>query len=350
MHAASPERPSRPDSNRPAFERRDLAATRAGAAMAAAARGWRVFPVAAGGKRPVWRSWARHATTDVAAVRGYAGWRWDRRRDPDGRRVENIGVACGPSQLVVLDLDLPHPGEGPPPEWDAPGVLDGGDAFAVLCERHGQPMPWATHTVETRRGGLHLYFTAPTGRVVLNDARHTHAWLVDVRAPGRPGSDGGYVVAAGSFVEADANGPAGPYTTLEDTDPAQLPAWLVDVLALPIHPQEPTRSTSAGEVLAGVRFRSPYAEKALRRAVETVLAAAPGTRNDTLNRAAYDLGRLVAAGLLPRDLAEDALTVAADQVGPDVAKNADTIARGLDAGTAAGPTRTTRGPRVGALR
>ena len=38
---------------------------------------------------------------------------------------------------------------------------------------------------------------------------------------------------------------------------------------------------------------------ALRAETERVAAARPGTRNDTLNRAAFSLGQLVAAGLLP---------------------------------------------------
>src|SRR5437764_657560 len=96
--------------------RRELAAHRTEAALDAAARGWHVFPVVPGGKAPAWKAWAKHATTNPKAIRGYPGWRWDR-RDPDGRRVENIGIACGPSGLVVLDLDLPQPGEQPPAEF-----------------------------------------------------------------------------------------------------------------------------------------------------------------------------------------------------------------------------------------
>jgi hypothetical protein len=38
---------------------------------------------------------------------------------------------------------------------------------------------------------------------------------------------------------------------------------------------------------------------ALRAETFRVAAAQPGTRNDTLNRAAFSLGQLVAAGLLP---------------------------------------------------
>ena len=54
---------------------------------------------------------------------------------------------------------------------------------------------------------------------------------------------------------------------------------------------------------------------ALRREARLVAAALPGTRNDTLNRAAFNLGQLVAAGMLPtpvviRGLADAAETAA----------------------------------------
>ncbi|GLZ09534.1 hypothetical protein Acsp03_70000 [Actinomadura sp. NBRC 104412] len=106
----------------------------------------------------------------------------------------NIGIACGPSGLVVIDLDIPKPGERPPPEWaDETGISDGADVFAAVCERHGQPMPFETLQVRICRGGMHLYFTAPKGvRLGNTKGRHGLGWLVDTRA------HGGYVVAPGS--------------------------------------------------------------------------------------------------------------------------------------------------------
>ena len=44
---------------------------------------------------------------------------------------------------------------------------------------------------------------------------------------------------------------------------------------------------------------SPAYMAALRAETSRVAAAVPGTRNDTLNRAAFSLGQLVTAGLLP---------------------------------------------------
>src|ERR1700744_3681613 len=72
-------------------------------ALAAAGAGWHVFPGAPGGKRPALRgNWQELATTAAGQVREW----WT-------RAPYNIGIACGPSGLVVIDLDQPRaePGE-----------------------------------------------------------------------------------------------------------------------------------------------------------------------------------------------------------------------------------------------
>src|SRR5579859_7342627 len=105
-------------------------------ALALTARGWHVFPCAPGGKRPALRgNWQEHATADPDQV--HAWW---------ARAPYNIGIACGPSSLAVIDLDIPHEGQpGDPPG----GIAHGGDALAALCGRHGQPCPLPTYAVDT---------------------------------------------------------------------------------------------------------------------------------------------------------------------------------------------------------
>jgi hypothetical protein len=63
-----------------------------------------------------------------------------------------------------------------------------------------------------------------------------------------------------------------------------------------------------------------------------VLAAGEGTRNHTLNTAAFALGQLAAGGLLTRQLVEDALALAGQAIGLDARECAATIRSGLDAG------------------
>jgi hypothetical protein len=75
-----------------------------------------------------------------------------------------------------------------------------------------------------------------------------------------------------------------------------------------------------------------YAEAALRYEVRCVATAKEGTRNSTLNRAAYALGGLVAVGLLGRQTVEDALAEAAHAAGLGEGEVAATLKSGLDAG------------------
>ncbi|MEU7003484.1 bifunctional DNA primase/polymerase [Nonomuraea sp. NPDC046570] len=277
-------------------------------ALAAAARGWLVFPLTPGGKRPLrgFTDWERNATADPARIRRM----W-------ARTPYNIGIACGPSALVVLDLDMPKPGEEPPPAWVLPGIHEGADVLAALCEQAHQPLPLETFTVRTRRGGTHLYFTAPPGTDLGNTAGKL-GWKIDTRA------SGGYVVGPGSLVDLPDG--CGSYRVLHAPTPAPLPVWLAERLT----PSAP--SASMGAVPVGGDRAADYAMAALRGEVEKVLHAGPGTRNNTLNAAAFALGQLAAAGMLPRHLAETCLCDAAEVVGLSAREAFTTIRSGLDSG------------------
>jgi hypothetical protein len=273
-------------------------------ALGHAARGWRVFPLAPGGKRPAVKDWEHRATTDPARIE--RAWTVG---------AFNIGLACGPSGLVVIDLDQPKPGQLAPQAYRQSGVREGGDVLAMLCEANDQPLPADTYSVRTASGGQHLYFAAPAGAELRNTAGRL-GWLIDTRARG------GYVVAAGSTITGR------PYTALvPDTDPAPLPEWLTVRLG---EPDPATAPTTAGEL--GVASPGAYAASALRGELDRVLAAPAGQRNHTLNTAAFALGQLTAAGLLARQLAEDALTLAGQGIGLSARECAATIRSGLNSG------------------
>lgn len=291
-------------------------------ALALADRGWSVFPLAPGAKLPSIPAAHPPGTAARRSCRGRCGraghgvhdatadasvitaW-W--RHCPDA----NIGLACGPSGLVVLDLDTPKAGQQPP--LGGLGITCGADVLAALAEDAGQPLPGATYTVRTGRGGLHLYFRAPAGPVLPNTAGRLGR-LIDTRA------NGGYVVAAGSTVDGRA------YEVLDDVAPGELPTWLAERLRpatirhLPTPP--PVDQRAAG-----------YANAALRNEIQRVLDAPVGQRNATLNRAAYSLGTLVGAGALPERLVREALQRAAEAVGLAAAEVAATVDSGLRAGT-----------------
>ncbi|MGR6997270.1 bifunctional DNA primase/polymerase [Yinghuangia aomiensis] len=180
--AADTPAPARKDTTR--MTRPDLKA----AALACAERGFAVFPIHPGGRIAVHSAWETLATTDPARIERF----WD--HNP----THNVGIACGPSGLVVVDLDMPkHPGDVPDPdkpkeaEWARLGVRNGRDVLTVLAQRANAPFPDGTFTVTTRSGGTHLYFTAPDA-VPLPNTAGSHGWKLDTRARG------GYVIAAGS--------------------------------------------------------------------------------------------------------------------------------------------------------
>ena len=73
------------------------------------------------------------------------------------------------------------------------------------------------------------------------------------------------------------------------------------------NPSSESRSASPDQIRDLDRFTAT----ALRRETDHVRAAVEGGRNHTLNKAAYQLGQLIAAGALPEDLARAELHDAA---------------------------------------
>ena len=165
-------------------------------ALAAAGRGWQVFPLRPGTKIPALRDWERQATGDPGRIRAL----WTVRLQHGGWHVPeacNVGIACGPSGLVVIDLDLAKPGQdraGWPEQWQRLDINSGTEVLAVLADQAANSVP-ETYVVATASGGRHLYFTAPAGVGIRNSAGHPGP-MIDIRG------EGGYVVAAGSRLHA----------------------------------------------------------------------------------------------------------------------------------------------------
>jgi hypothetical protein len=273
-------------------------------ALAAARRGWFVFPTRPGGKEPrAGLSWPRAACNDPARLMR-ATW----------HTGENYGVAAKPSGLVVIDLDRPKPGYEFPPAWrDEPGVSDGGDVFAVLAERAGHPLaswPPETFAVRTPSGGTHLYYAAPEGRPIGNKPLGP---LIDVRGGGN--GDGGYVLGPGSVLGGRA------YEVLDGQAPASLPAWIADLL-------DPPRPHLAAVPRPAARPGDRVAAR-LEGLIVTVLDALPGERNNVLHWAACRAAEMIAAGQLDDGQVSDSLAAAACRVGLDDGEARRTIASAL---------------------
>ncbi|MCX4824400.1 bifunctional DNA primase/polymerase [Streptomyces sp. NBC_01142] len=274
------------------------------AALEATERGWHVFPLIPDSKRPAIRSWEPRATTDADRVtRCWTAGDY------------NLGIAAGPSGLVVVDLDVPKHDQDVPPAETPSYVADGSDMFAVLAERHGQTLPIQTYSVRTASGGTHLYFAAPAD-VELRNTAGTLGWKIDTRA------SGGYVVGAHSSVDGK------PYSVVHDVPPVPLPNWLTKLLVpAPLPPRGPV----AVALIAKDRH-SAYLRAAVDGELQRVTRAHRGNRNNSLYEASVALGQLVAGGELAASEVSDWLTEAAVRIGltePDARR---TIASGQRAG------------------
>jgi hypothetical protein len=203
-------------------------------ALAYAASGLHVFPLKPGSKEPGTSNGHLDATTDPTRLEAMFAARWD-------GKERGIGIATGPSDLLVVDLDGP---EG-------------------VAHRHKFP---ATLTSVTGRG-LHLYYdTIGTGP--LRSTVRALGTGIDTRGAG------GYVVAP------PTRHPDGHRYRWESrgTGIQPAPGWVVEALARkPVAPSRPVRVTDPGT-----------ATLLLRAAVDRFRRAArPGTRNITLNSAVY---------------------------------------------------------------
>jgi hypothetical protein len=257
---------------------------RLAAALHAAERGWPVFPVYPYSKYPAVPDWEHRATRDLDQIT-----RWWQ------QAAFNIGIACRPAGLVVLDLDAGH-GQLPPRQWARLGVRHGRDVLAVLADRAGQPDPVDTYTVATP-SGEHRYFLAPDERELRNSCARL-GWCIDTRAAG------GAIIAAGSVRRV--NGQPRWYRIVRPLDPIALPDWLLTALT---PPPAPTRTPTL--LLSSPRRLDAYVHAALRSEATAVAQAVPGTRAHTLFRAAARLGELVGAGVLEETFAGQALMAAA---------------------------------------
>ncbi|WP_165547132.1 bifunctional DNA primase/polymerase [Kribbella sindirgiensis] len=269
-----------------------------------AARGLAVFPLGPGSKKPAIEDWPHAATTDPDQI---TQW-WT-------EAPYNIGVATGPSNLLVIDLDQPKDtSERVPEPWNGRGATCGRDVLDLLADDAGERLP-RTWTVTTPSGGQHLYYRQPDAAQLGNTAGKL-GWRIDTRG------HGGYVVGAGSVTRGQL------YRADLIRRPQRLPDWIVD--ALTAHPAPPEQG---GSVRRGPRRFGPvYGLKALTGQLDRLLAATPGQRNDDLNASAYALGRVAATGALDPQVIRNELLSAAMQIGLGRREAERTIESGLSAG------------------
>jgi hypothetical protein len=259
------------------------------AALGYVRHGWSVIPLQPRRKRPcfpllpikqsildrygrpkrTWQPYQQRLPTEEEVIRWWG-------MCPDA----NIGIVTGTvSGIIVLDLDglelIQHP--------RTPISLTG--------------------------KGMHIFYRHPGGRV---------------RGFVRPGmdfkGDGGYVVAPPSIHPSGVR-----YAWQNDPfiEPADPPDWLLEL----IFPREIEPAPARW-----LENRHTYGRAALQSEL-SILARTPiGARNNQLNRSAFCLGQLLAAGLLDRREVEQTLTAVARAIGLGAREVQATLQSGLEAG------------------
>jgi hypothetical protein len=164
--------------------------TKLDAALNAAARGFRVFPVCRDSKIPWAKGWQQAATTDPEQIKTW----WV--ENP----AWNIGVATG-GGLVVVDVDVKN---GKP----------GAESLAML-EMMGLP---ETLRVKTPTGGLHVYLQVDGKQHSGREGNVRDLPGLDTRG------DGNLVLWHGSYIGRNC------YEIIDDRTPTPCPAWLFDII------------------------------------------------------------------------------------------------------------------------
>jgi hypothetical protein len=225
--------------------------------------------------------WPRLATVSPAVIRAMlADGPW------------NIGVACKPSGLLVVDEDRPG-------------------AFTAFAASIGE-MVEPTFTVATAKG-RHFYYRQDQGAPFGNGRGQLAGRGIDVRGGGV--GNGGYVVTCGSV---HATGVV--YTPVDSSAPIlPVSGWLAEALT-PAAPA-PSRATRLGSTFG-----------ALKGLVRVVLEATPDCdRNTRLYWSACRAGEMVTAGSVDEATVTAVLVDAATRIGLPEAEARRTVASGMRA-------------------
>jgi hypothetical protein len=213
-----------------------------------------------------------------------------------------IGMACGPSGIVAIDIDVKNGKDG----WEAidERMLDWG------------PLP-GTRTTRTPTGGSHMLYRHPGPEYDIRNTAGTKVGEgVDIRG------DGGMVIMPPS------RGKDGIYEQQVDTPTVVLPDGWARGLATPKFVPVPV------ELRPGIGSGGNYGTAALRGEATTVAEAGEGHRNNTLTRSSFKVGTIADQCGITGEQAEEMFRWAASQWGDagELRKSADTFWRAFEAG------------------
>ncbi|MER8502373.1 phage/plasmid primase, P4 family [Mesorhizobium sp. M1142] len=262
------------------------------AALDLARRGLNVFPITLkehGGWTPI-LGWQEAATCDLAKVRA-----WWQREYPGAR----VGLPTGKKNgIVALDIDRKN----------------GKDGFAALRALGFDSDALSPVTTRTPSGGAHLFFAYSDG---LKNSVSKIATGLDVR------SEGGFVVAPGSFKDGTRYDPIG--ATLGEADLPAFPDTLRPVAERERDPVDVIKTASEQQ--------RAWAESHLAKLVDDLGEMGDGDgRNTTLNDAAMWAGGAAAHGMIDRESASAALWAACERNGLRRREFESTFESGWEAG------------------
>lgn len=229
-----------------------------------------------------------------------------------GGKTLNVGVLTGEPSDWIVDVDI-----------DDMRALDLADgilpATGMTWGRESKPRSHrlyrVTHPVENERW------------------KHSSGMIVELRSTGLQTVAPGSVHESGEVVRWDDEGEPALI------DPGALLASLVALSSAVLAEREDTQAE-----LPTIPVRAPvcppsgdtsnYGAAALQREADSVARTPEGARNDTLNKAAFNIGTLVGGGEVDQRDAERALADAAAACGLGNREAASTIASGMNAGIA----------------
>ena len=272
-------------------------------------RGWAFTPL--NGKKPILKGWQKLPREDK--IHTVADW----------TEQHNIGLRTGQVSggIIVVDADINKGADIS--KLDLPDTVQVSTGGGIHYYYHyDQPMNNSAGKIGpcVNCGSNEQFQKCPA-----NDSGPCCSHI-DTRG------DGGQVVFPGS-IHPDTGQ---PYDFIDGFAPwqikiAPLPEWIIDALSKPKKTQSIPKGQSTAQSTAQ-STDSRYAQTALKLETAAVRGAPEGTRNDTLNKAAFSLGQLVGSNALSRADVEWALLDAAISSGLHENEARATIRSGVDSG------------------
>jgi len=268
------------------------------------------------GKRPILKGWQSAPRESLEQALAWAA-------------QGNVGLRTGQASggMVIIDVD------------------PGGDATPLglpLTARARTGRPGARHIYTrtdrpirctSKKLGPHIDVKADGGQVVFPGSVHPDTGVLYQWEEGFEPWNVGIAELPPHIVELlESPEPAGPASEHHHGPAAARPPESA-ALATPAEPDCRPAALGNPTTARGDAKAARYAQRALVLELHALHTAANGTRNETLNRAAFSLGRLIGGGYLDRAEVEAALRAAAEAVGLEPREIDATRRSGLDAGT-----------------